>query len=459
MTGNTSGGEKALVLRVAVVAAMGGLLFGFDTGVISGALLFLRQEFNLGSLAQEIVVSGVLVGAILGSALGGKLSDTYGRRALIIACAAVFLIGSVFSALAWSLETLVASRVIIGLAIGTTSVTVPLYISEIAPPEKRGALVSLNQLMITIGIVVSYLVDTAFSPLADGWRWMFGTGVIPALLLGVGMLFLPQSPRWLMSKRREDMARLVISRLRQASEVEAEMKAMAETIASGESASWGGLAKPWVRPALIMGIIIMFVQQATGINTVIYYAPTIFEMAGFESATAAIAATVGVGIINVLFTVVSIKFIDRWGRKPLLLTGLAGMLAGLLALGAAFALERELGAGLRWITVISVVLYIASFAFSLGPVAWVLVSEIFPLRVRGMAVGVATLCNWLFDFMVSMSFLSIIEVLGKSGSFFLFAGITVAGWLYCRYFIPETKGCSLEQIEAGLKVGRACHEH
>ena len=458
MADELRGGDKGLVQRVAMVAAMGGLLFGFDTGVISGVLLFLRDQFNLSPVAQEVVVSQVLVGAIIGAALGGRMSDAYGRRPLIIACAVVFLAGSLLSASAWSFASLVASRVVIGLAIGVTSVVVPLYISEIAPPEKRGALVSLNQLMITIGIVLSYLVDTAFSSVSQGWRWMLGAGVVPAVVLGVGMLFLPQSPRWLMSKRRGDEARRVMRRLRGTQEVEAEMDAMAETMGGAEKPSWGELAKPWIRPALVMGVIIMFIQQATGINTVIYYAPTIFQMAGFESATAAIAATVGIGLVNVLFTVVSIRYIDRWGRKRLLSVGLAGMLAGLVALGLAFALEGSLGGSLRWVAVGSVVLYIASFAFSLGPVAWVLVSEIFPLRVRGMAVGVATLCNWAFDFMVAMSFLSIIDLLGKSGTFFLFAGISAAGWLYCAYFIPETRGCSLEQIEASLKLGRPCNE-
>ena len=282
---------------------------------------------------------------------------------------------------------------------------------------------------------------------------MFGFGVIPALALGAGMLFLPKSPRWLMSKRREESARKVMIELRGFSGVDAEMKAMAETMARDKAAGWGELAGPWIRPALVLGVIVMFVQQATGINTVIYYAPTIFEMSGFASANAAMAATVGVGVINVLFTLVSIRFIDRWGRKPLLSLGLVGMFTGLVSLGLAFALESKLPGCTRWIAVGGVVLYIASFAFSLGPVAWVLAAEIFPLRVRGMAMGVVTLSNWLFDFMVAMSFLSIIDLVGKSGTFFMFAGISVAGWLFCRFFLPETKGRSLEQIESGMRAG------
>lgn len=444
-----------MVFTIAGVAAIGGLLFGFDTGVISGALLLIKKQFALGATAQELVVSAVLVGCMLGAAASGKLADRFGRKPVIIGCAVIFGLGSFATSAAHSVTALIWGRVVVGLAIGVSSFAVPLYISELSPPRVRGALVSLNQLAITIGIVASYAVDGFFADTGQGWRYMFIAGLFPAVMLGIGMLFLPESPRFLMGSGQESAARHVLRRLMGDGNVEGAVTAIRQTLDAAGGGAWSELAQPWLRPALIIGVGIMVVQQATGINTVIYYAPSIFQMAGFESDTVAIAATAGVGLVNVLFTIVSIRLIDRWGRKPLLSVGLIGMVASLAALGLAFQLADVIGAAhVKWVTVSSLLVYIASFAVSLGPVAWVLISEIYPLRVRGLAMSLATLSNWMFNFFIALSFLSLINALGKQGAFWLYAAVGIAGWFFCRYCVPETKGCPLERIEANLKAGR-----
>jgi SP family galactose:H+ symporter-like MFS transporter len=454
MSDSTQGGNDRSVYVIAGVAALGGLSFGFNTGVISGALLSIRRQFELSSMSQGWVVSAVLLGCIFGAALGGKLADRFGRKNLILACAGVFFVGSFATAAAHSIEALIWGRVVIGVAIGAASFAVPLYISEISPPRVRGALVSLNQLMLSSGIVLSYLVDDLFTGFENGWRYMFLMGIGPALLLGVGMLFLPETPRFLMGRGRESAAREVMERLQGTSDVEDDLAAIRKSAANKSAGGWSALAQPWLRPALLIGVGIMFVQQATGINTVVYYGPTIFQMAGFDSDVAAISATLGVGVANVLFTLVAIRLVDRWGRKPLLSMSLVGIVASLVVLGSAFYLQDTLGPALRWVAVGSVLVYRASFALSLGPVAWLLISEIYPLEVRGLAMSLATLSNWVFNFFIALTFLSIIELLGEPATFWLYAVVGVCGWFFCRYWVPETKGASLEVIEANLKSGR-----
>ncbi|MFW5486916.1 MAG: sugar porter family MFS transporter [Desulfovibrio sp.] len=439
---------------VAGVAAMGGLLFGFDTGVISGALLFIRQEFALSALQQEIVVSAVLIGAMLGAFFSGQVTDRFGRKKVVLITALVFAFGTIWAAMAQNMIGLAYGRLVLGMAIGVASFCVPLYISEISPPAMRGALVSLNQLMITIGILVSYFVDDACARLGLGWRVMFLCGVVPAIALFVGMLFLPETPRWLMSKSRDAEAMNVLKKLLPSDEAAAEAAMIRQTMGEAENqGTLRDLLAPWLRPALIIGVGIMLIQQATGINTVIYYAPTIFQMAGFTSEISAITATVSVGIINVLFTIVSIRLIDRLGRKPLLSFGLLGMSASLVVLGGAFFFETQLGGLLKWIAIGSMLAYIACFAISLGPIAWLLISEIYPTTIRGKAMSVATLSNWGFNFVVAMTFLSITETLGKPGAFWLYALVGVAGWVFCRRYVPETRGVTLEAIEHNLKTG------
>ncbi|MFA6142656.1 MAG: sugar porter family MFS transporter [Candidatus Omnitrophota bacterium] len=443
---------KAFLYLTAGIAALSGLLFGYDTGVISGAILFIKDCFKLSSGAEQGVVSAVLLGAVIGAALSGALADRFGRKKVIIVVAFLFAIGAMGAALAPSIAVIIIFRLMIGVAIGVASYTAPLYISEISPPEARGALVSLNQLMITCGIVVSYLVDYALSMGQNEWRWMFGLGAIPALILIVGMIALSESPRWLVSRNRVEEARSILGHMMPVENTEAEIKSIQDSL-TVKTGSWKDVLEPWVRPALMVGIALAFFQQVTGINTIIYYAPTIFEFAGFGSHKVSILATVGVGLVNVMMTLVAIWFLDRIGRKPLLYIGLTGMAASLGMLGLAFYLPGMAGA-LKMLTVLSVVLYIASFAISLGPIFWLIIAEIYPLKIRGRAMSLATLANWGFNMVVASTFLTLTEKLGKAGAFWFYAVVCVAGLIFCYLYVPETKGRSLEEIENFLKKNK-----
>jgi len=443
---------RTIVFLTAGIAALAGLLFGYDTGVISGAILFIKDQFALSAGAVEGIVSAVLLGAVIGAGLSGALADRFGRKKVLIVTALLFAVGAIGASFAADVAMIIAFRFVIGMAIGVASYTAPLYISEISPPEARGALVSLNQLMITCGIVVSYLVDYALTMEQNQWRWMFGLGAIPAVILILGMIALSESPRWLVSRGRISEARGVLSRVMKADGAEIEIKAIQDSLTVKEG-SWKDVAAPWVRPALIVGISLAFFQQMTGINTIIYYAPTIFEFAGFGSHKVSILATVGVGVVNVLMTVVAIWFIDRLGRKPLLYVGMTGMAISLGVLGLAFYLPG-MADKLKMITVLSVVVYIASFAISLGPIFWLMISEIYPLSIRGRAMSLATLANWGFNMVVAATFLTLTEKLGKAGAFWLYGIICVIGIAFCYLYVPETKGRSLENIEAFLKKNK-----
>lgn len=432
---------------VAGLGALNGLLFGYDTGVISGALLFIRAQFHLTPAAQEIVTSGVLIGAVIGAAISGLLSDRWGRRRTIMATAITFVVGVLVATFAPTIPWLVAGRIIVGLGIGVASMIGPLYISEVAPPKIRGALVSLNQLAITSGILLSYLVNFGFA--ANGsWRWMFGLGVIPAVILGIGVIFLPESPRWLVKRGRQNEARGVLHHIEPAL-TKADLALTIQDIQQSlrvERTNLRDLLAPLIRPALIMGISLAIFQQITGINTIIYYAPTIFQLAGFHSATASILATVGVGVVNVAFTVVAIWLVDRAGRLKLLYWGLSGMILSLFVLGLAFALpgaRHHVGT----ITAISLIVYIASFAVSLGPIFWLLIAEVYPLTVRGMGMSVATVANWAANLLVSLTFLTLIVHLGTSLTFWLYGLFAIGTLIFVRFRVPETKGRTLEQVQ------------
>ena len=431
------------VYLVAVVAAICGLLFGYDTGVISGALLFVKRDFSLSPWMQSVVTSAVLAGAALGAGFSGRLTDRFGRRRMVIAVALLFFVASLLTGLAPSVLWLAVGRAFVGLAIGVCSYTAPLYISEISPAHNRGALVSMNQLLITVGILVSYLTDYA---LAEGehWRWMFALAAVPAMVLGIGMIFLPESPRWLVSAGQRDLARQVLERVRAPQEAESEMQ-LIESHDEGLEASWTELLRPEYRPALVVGIGLAIFQQVTGINTIIYYAPTIFQLAGFSSAAQSILATAGVGLVNVLLTILSLRLLDRVGRRPLLLVGVGGMIASLVILGAVFLLDAH-SAELGWLAVGSVMLYVGSFAISLGPIFWLLISEIYPLRVRGVAMGAATMCNWGFNLLVALTFLLLVESLGAAYTFWVYAAVSVASWIFSYCLVLETKGRTLEEI-------------
>lgn len=439
------------VLVVAAVAAVAGILFGFDTGVISGAILFINEEFALTSVTTEVAVSSVLMGAILGALFGGALSDRVGRRSSILTAAVIFIAGTVVVVLSPLFSIFIIGRILIGIAIGVASFVAPLYISEIAPENIRGALVSLNQLLITVGILIAYGVNYFFAAAGD-WRAMFLVGVIPGTVLLVGMFLMPRSPRWLMFMNRPGDAGAVLQKIRGTADVADELGQIERSVRTEGAGTWADLFAPGVRLPLLLGVGLAVLQQATGINTVIYYAPTIFQFAGLAEATASIAATVGIGVVNVLVTLMAIWLVDRAGRRPLLLGSLAGMGIAMLLLGIGFAFESGGGGGaavsLGQVTAVSLIIYVAAFALGLGPIFWLLIAEIYPLSVRGLAMSLATVTNWAANFIIAATFLSLVDFIGESGVFLLYALIAALAWIFIFKLVPETKGLSLEQIEA-----------
>ena len=445
-------GNTGFVYVAAGVAAIGGLLFGYDTGVISGAAGFITPEFQLTTVAREVLTSIALLGAAVGAIGGGRLTDFFGRRAILLAAALLFAVGGLISGFAPSEPWLLAGRLVVGLAIGMASFTVPLYISEVAPREARGWLVSLNQLMITFGILVSYAVDFGFSTGVEGWRWMLGLAIVPAALLGLGMLYLPESPRWFASHGDMGRARDTLARIRGTGDVQGELGEIAASLKE-QQGTWAELSSRAFRPALIVGVLLMFFQQVTGINTVIYYVPTIFQLAGFQSASNALLVATIIGLVNFVMTIVGLPLIDRWGRRRLLFVGLSGMLAGLVLLALAFALPA-ISSALSWVAVLCVALYIASFAISMGPIAWLLIAEIYPTRVRGLASSIATAVNWLSNLVVTLTFLSLVQAFGASATFGIYATMTALAIVFTYFLVPETKGRSLESIEAFWRSGR-----
>ena len=433
---------------VAIIASLGGLLSGYDTGVISGALLYINETWNLSDYTQGFLVSSVLIGAVIGAASNGVLADKYGRKKIIVATAIIFIIGSILSAIAPNIKLLIISRIMVGLAVGMVNFVVPLYLSEVAPKNLRGMLVSLYQWAITAGILFSYLINGAFASAVYNWRWMLFAGVIPASILLIGISFLGDTPRWLLSKNRDEEAKQIFNKIEPNVDAEAEILSIKETLKDELNAKDNKIQfKKWMIMPLIAGIGIMFCQICTGINTIIYYAPTIFKMAGFDSNISAIYAAMGIGLINFFTTIIAILFTDKLGRKPLLYFGLSGLIVSLMCLGCAFQFAEALGDALKWVAVGSLGTYIICFAFSLGPIGWIIVSEVFPLKIRGAAMSLCTVANFGFNFIVVFTFLPLIHRIGEACTFWMFGIIAILCLIFVYYFIPETKGISLETIE------------
>lgn len=429
---------------VASVAALGGLLFGYDTGVISGAILFITKDFGLTTRLEAFTISVVLIGCMAGSVVAGAVADRIGRRLTLLVAGAVFLVGAIVSALSPNETLLLAGRFIVGIGIGLSSVVAPLYISEVAPSSTRGALVSLYQFAITVGILAAYLIDYALAGGAQ-WRWMLGLAAIPSVILLVGMLGMPESPRYLFKVAQERRARAELGRIYgDAAEAQREEQSILESLKT-KSAGFGAFAQPAVRMALFVGITLAVLQQITGINTVIYYGPQILQMAGIGSASVSILAQSLVGGVNCAMTLIAIFFVDRVGRKPLLYAGLAGMFVALVALAFSFAHPRLSGA-LGTIALWSMMVYVGCFAFSLGPIVWLLISEIFPLGVRGLGMSLSTLANWVGNFLVSQFFLTMVDRLGSPVTFSIYALLCVVTVLFVRSMVPETKQELLERI-------------
>ncbi|UNT00556.1 sugar porter family MFS transporter [Streptomyces tubbatahanensis] len=444
------------VLGVTLVAALGGLLFGYDTGVISGALLAIESDFGLSAFSSGVVVSSLLVGAMAGAAGAGGLADRHGRRPVLVAAAAIFTVGAVLAALAPSAAVLTAARVVLGLGIGVASNLVPVFIAELAPPRYRGRLVGLNQLMITFGIVLAYVANYALENVTHSWRWMFGLAALPALLFGMGMLLQPESPRWLALNGGRERARTVLARLRghdDAAALEAELAEMAATSTTRESGArgvgrWRALTARSVRPALVAGVGLQILGQASGVNTVIYYAPKIFQSSGLGSSSA-ILATVGVGVVNLLMTPVGMAAVDRFGRKKLLASGAAVMTAALAGLAATLAAGGQ-NSSYAWLAVLCVVVFVAAVATTLNVVVFIIPSELYPQRIRGTAMSATMFSNWTMNFVVSLTFLTLLDALGGPNTFALYAVVCALLTLFALRRIPETRGKSLEEIEREL---------
>jgi len=427
--------------------ALGGLLFGYDLGVVAGALLFITPEMHLSPLQSGMVTSSLLIGGMIGALGCGRVTDRFGRRFTVLVSAVLFGLGAILAAAAPNFALILIARVIMGLAVGAASVTVPVYLSEIAPARSRGGLSGLNQLMISIGILVAYLVNLGLSPF-HAWRWMFGLAAVPAVLLLVGTLFQPESPRWLIRKGREAQAREVLSRTRDAAELEAEL---AEIRAVNEaSADRVGVrelfASRTLRRILFIGVGLAVLQQIIGINTIIYYAPTILKNVGFGD-SAAILANAGLGALTVVVTIIMITVVvDRFGRRRPLMLGALGMVCAMVLIAVLFRLGGQSGGAAGWIAIVALALFKVCYSLSWGGMVWIMLGEIFPLRVRGTAMGIATFTNWAGNFLVGLLF-PVLLAAGSSGVFVVFAVLAAVAGLFAYRFVPETKGRSLEQIE------------
>lgn len=444
--------SKATVVFTCVLAALAGLMFGLDIGVISGATQFIQAEYKVSDHTIEWIVSSMMFGAAVGALGAGWLSAHLGRKRSLVLGAVLFVVGSLLSGLAWSPQTLIAARVVLGVAIGLASFTAPLYLAEVAPEYIRGAMISTYQLMITIGILVAFLSDTAFS-YNGAWRWMLGIIAIPGALFLLGVLFLPDSPRWLMMRGRRQEALDVLQRLRGDHEVVAREAADIEEQLKTPQRGWHLFQENHnFRRSVWLGVLLQVMQQFTGMNVVMYYAPRIFREMGYDTA-AQMWFTALVGLTNVLATFIAIALIDRWGRKPILYTGFAVMAVGLGVVGAMMRNGIH-DHGVQIFTVVMLLIFIVGFAMSAGPLIWTLCSEIQPLKGRDFGIACSTFTNWACNMVVGFTFLSLLNGIGNAHTFWLYAALNAVFIVLTFWLVPETKGITLEQIERNLMSGK-----
>ena len=430
------------VISVTLVAAIGGLIFGFDTAIVAGATRYMKEQFALDSLQEGWAVGVVLIGCMFGAGLAGPLSDRIGRRRFMRVSAVLFLVSAVGCALPRTITEFVVFRFIGGLGIGSAAVLSPLYIAELAPARVRGALVSVNQLAIVTGILLAYFVNWLFAGAGPAnWRWMYGMGAVPSILFFLLLLGVPESPRWLVKNGREEEARAVLTRADGAEAAAAGIRDIQGALAL-EHGSFREIFRPAFRRPLLIAVVLAVFQQVTGINAILYYAPRIFEGAGFGRLSAIGQSTV-VGLVNMLFTVVAILLADRVGRRPLLLVATGGMGLSLVLLGAAFRFPVLPASAL----LVIILFYIAFFASAMGPLVWVVLAEIFPIKVRGGAMGLATVVLWLADFAVTLTFPVISDRFHPSTAFWLYAAMCALALVFMLIYLPETKGRTLEEIE------------
>jgi len=436
------------VYRCTFVAAIGGLLFGYDTAVIAGAIGFIQQKYQLSPAMMGWIASCALIGCVIGAAVGGIMSDWIGRKKVLVISGILFAVSSIGIIIPLDLYYFVFFRLIGGVGIGIASMVVSMYISEIAPPAIRGRLISINQLGIVTGILIIFFVNAYIASLNNeswtidtGWRYMFGSGIIPSVIFILLLLFVPESPRWLAQKSRWSEVAIVLNKLNKPDEAAAELEAIRISV-HGETGSFSELWKPGLRIVTFIGITLAFFSQITGINAIMYYAPEIFKATG-DGVKSALLQTIVIGVVNIVATVVAILYVDKLGRKLMLMIGSAGMAIFLALIGGFFYMDMTKG---YWV-MLSILGYISFFGISLGPLTFVVVAEIFPNRVRAKAISLAILTLWLSTFTVSLVFPAFLKLLGGACTFWLFTGFSVVSFLFIWKIVPETKGKTLEEIE------------
>jgi SP family galactose:H+ symporter-like MFS transporter len=447
---------KTTVVFTCILAALAGLMFGLDIGVISGAQKFIQLEFQVTDSMIEWIVSIMMAGAAIGALSAAWMAAKVGRKRSLILGAVLFVAGSLLCGMAWSPGVLIVGRLILGVAIGIASFTAPLYLAEIAPERIRGAMISLYQLMITIGILVAFLSDTAFS-YSGNWRWMLGIIAIPGALFLVGVFFLPYSPRWLMMRGRKQEAQQVLQKLRgNAQEVDKEISDIEEQLKTPQRGWHLFQQNSNFRRSVGLGVLLQVMQQLTGMNVVMYYAPRIFESMGYNTESQ-MWFTAVVGLVNVLATFIAIAFVDKLGRKPILYVGFVVMAVGLGVVGTMMHLGINTHAE-QFFTVGMLLLFIIGFAMSAGPLIWTLCSEVQPLKGRDFGIGCSTFTNWAANWVVGVTFLSLLNGIGNAGTFWLYGAFNVVFLLFTFWLVPETKGVTLEDIERKLMNGKRLRE-
>lgn len=446
--------RKISMTFVYLFGSLGGLLFGYDTGVISGAILFIQDQLKLASWGQGWVVSAVLLGAVIGAAVIGPLSDKYGRRRLVLLASVIFFVGALGSGVAHSVAVLIISRLILGLGVGTASALVPTYLSEMSPVSKRGFITGLFQLMVMTGILLAYITNYAFAGLYTGWRWMLGLAALPAAVLFFGALVLPESPRYLIKIGKREAAHRVLESMYRGHEGEIDAKiAEIDEQASVKEGGWGELFGKTARPALVAALGLAIFQQIMGCNTVLYYAPTIFTDVGF-GVNAALLAHIGIGVFNVIVTVLGIWLMDKVNRKSMLVGGAIGMAVSLITMsvGMHFSGRSQLAA---YLCAIALTIYIAFFSATWGPVMWVMIGEMFPLNIRGLGNSFGAVINWAANSIVSLTFPFLLSFFGTGYLFFGYAAACVLAIIFTQKMVFETRNRSLEEIEESLRANAA----